>query len=513
MTIVDKKNRINNHCQYLLLLFMLTAGSLFFACEDGLTLTYSNDPQHRLVFSQDTVHFDTVFTSIGTSTGVIKVYNRNKEHLNISSITLAGGSESMFRVNVQGHSGIQFNDLDVRKKDSMYIFLDVVVDPNNQDNPILVKDSLVFELSNGVKQDVKLIAYGQDVLILRGKVIDKDTVFTSWRPILIYDSLRVEEGSTLKLAEGSKLYFHDKISCHVHGTLLAEGTFDEPILFRTDRLDRMFQDLPYDRIPDMWGGIRFYETSYDNRLNHVDIRGGEYGIRCDSSDMARMKLTLENSVIHNVKKNALDITVSSVLVGNSLITNAGMNCLSLMGGNVLFIHSTIANFYYWRGEIRKGYAILVQNDLDKPLARADFWNCLVTGSGKDEIMGGPAESEEEPTVFSYGFAHSLLNTSLDEDEEGYEEQVKHYTEVVWDEQKDEDGKDISKARNFRYLNADTQLYDFRLDSVSAAINIGSVQYALYYPIDLQGRVRIADEAPDAGCFEWMPGDGEEVPAE
>lgn len=483
-------------------IFSVICTNVFFSCDDD---KISTNPNHFLSFSQDTVFFDTVFTTIGSSTATFKVYNRNKEGLNIASLRLADAANSGFRVNVDGHHGTDFSDLEIRKQDSMYIFIEVNVNPQNQDNPILVKDSLVFQLSNGVRQDVKLLAYGQDVLILRGKVIAEDTVFNSWRPILIYDSLKVDEGKTLTMQKGTRLYFHDKIHCMVHGTLKAEGTFAEPVVFRGDRTDWMFSDLPYDRVAGQWGGVRFYGTSYDNTLNYVDIHGGQYAVRCDSSDVEKMKLKVENSVLHNVKGELLSATSSKIRVANSQLTNAEKNCVSLIGGDAEFIHCTIANFYTWG--IRQGVAVSVRNinnEIEYPLINADFRNCLITGSGSDELSGAQAENKEIP--FNYNFSYSLVNTILDEKADDYQEQLAHYPNSIWDDKKDEYKRSLARDKNFLYIGREDYIYDFRPDSVSAAVDLALRKDAELYPLDRQGRSRLSDSGPDAGCYEWMPGD-------
>lgn len=487
-------------------LFLFLISSTFLSCDDE---KFSSNPSHVLSFSRDTIHFDTVFTTIGSSTQILKVYNRNGEGLNIASVRLANASESGFRVNVDGHFGTSFTDLEIRKKDSMYIFVEVTVDPLNRDNPIQVKDSLIFQMTNGVQQDVKLLAYGQDILILKGKTIDKDTVFTSLRPILVYDSLRVNEGSTLTLDKGTRLYFHDKIDCMVHGTLIAEGTLNQPVIFRGDRLDWMFSDVPYDRVAGQWGGVRFYSSSYDNRLNYTDIHGGRYGIRCDSSDVEKLKLSLENSMLHQVQGDGLSIISSKVRVGNSQITNAKYNCVSLLGGDTEFIHCTIANFYANPNETRgDGSAVYVSNirgNNNYPLLNADFRNCLITGSKEDELSGG--RGKDESVAFNYRFSHSLVNTKLNEKSEDYEEELSHYVEVTWDTKEEGKNKPLSKDKNFQSINLDgNYLYDFRPDSLSAALNIGLPADAVFYPLDRQGRNRQADGNPDAGCYEWMSGD-------
>ena len=81
------------------LLFLLASLILFPACDDE---NFSADPSLALSFSQDTLRMDTILAGIGTSTHILKVYNRNKESLIISSIVLADAANSGFRINVDG---------------------------------------------------------------------------------------------------------------------------------------------------------------------------------------------------------------------------------------------------------------------------------------------------------------------------------------------------------------------------------------------------------------------------
>lgn len=460
-----------------------------FSCSDEVS--YSTDPSLQLSFSQDTVAFDTVFTTIGSSTKILKVFNPNKEALNIINLRLANARESGFRVNVDGHHGTDFSDVEIRKKDSLYIFVEVKVNPQNRDNPILVRDSLVFQLSNGLTQRVILQAYGQDVIILRGKILESDTVFTPQRPVLIYDSLKVTSGRQLTLLSGTRLYFHDKAELLVEGKLRAEGTLEAPVLFRGDRTDRMFDNLPYDRVPGQWGGIKFASESYDNKLNYTDIHGGNYGILCDTSSLDRIKLTIENSVIHNVKKDALSLLFCVASVQNSQITNAGRHCIYILGGTSDFVHCTVANHYSW--DVRKGKALYFTNVSDSvafPLYSASFRNCLITGSGEDDLQGVHIEDTIQ-NPFKYSFTDCVINSK--------DEGLPNFVNVRW-EKKEE------RNKNFLYLGKTDYDYDFRLDSASVAIGFGSLQTALEVPYDRMGRSRLLDGMPDVGCYEWVSGD-------
>ena len=98
---------------------LVLSSVLSVSCDDEET--YTTSPSALLDFSADTVRFDTVFTTIGSSTQLFKVYNRGGESLMLPSIRLASGGRSGFRVNVDGMSGTEFADVEVRDGDSLYV--------------------------------------------------------------------------------------------------------------------------------------------------------------------------------------------------------------------------------------------------------------------------------------------------------------------------------------------------------------------------------------------------------
>ena len=51
-------------------------------------------------------------------------------------------------------------------KDSIYIFIEANIDPNRDE--MVEKDSIVFE-SEDSRSDVKLVAFGQDVILINGQ--------------------------------------------------------------------------------------------------------------------------------------------------------------------------------------------------------------------------------------------------------------------------------------------------------------------------------------------------------
>ncbi|MDR2474970.1 MAG: hypothetical protein LBD45_03850, partial [Bacteroidales bacterium] len=215
---------------------------MFTACDHELEFT--SNPNDKLAFSTDTVSFDTVFTTIGSSTRMLMLFNQNKKALNISSIYVANPRISGFYINVDGMKGDRFSDVEIWGNDSLYVNIEVTVNPVKQNAPLLISDSLIF-VTNGNVQVVHLLAYGQDAVIWRGRTFEQDTCLTAIRPYLIYDSLVVAPQVTLTLEDGVRLFFHDKAAFLVKGSVKAYGLQDNPILLRGDRSDEVYPGLSY----------------------------------------------------------------------------------------------------------------------------------------------------------------------------------------------------------------------------------------------------------------------------
>ena len=448
----------------------------------------STDPAHMLRFSADTVYMDTLLTNVGTSTYQLKVYNRHEQSVRIHSVVLAGAPESGFRINVDGMKGNAFRDIELPANDSMYVFIEATLPNQAKNGPVFCKDSIVF-LTNGNMQDVKLMAYGMNATTWKGRTIEADTVVDSPElPIVIYDSLIVAKGAQLTVKAGSQFFFHGKAGIRIDGSIRTEGTLQQPVVFRGDRTDRMFAYLPYNNLPGQWGGIRISGESYHNQLNFTDIHGGSYGIICDSASVEQPKIIIENSKISQVAGDALRMTNCQASVSNSEISNAQGNCVRLLGGDYQFVHCTLANYYSW--DIRSGATLAISNHHEEtpyPLANASFRNCIISGSGVDEIAGSPAE--DETIAFNYFFSHCLINSVETENEQ--------VVNVVWE-----------KDDHFKLIDQKTQTFNFQLDSLSKAIHLGALEDAQAFPLDLNGLPRLEDEGPDAGCYEWQPASNE-----
>ena len=142
------------------LLILVTA--ILFACKKNIL---ENDQSATLHFSNDTITFDTVFASIGSITKILTVYNHNSFDVK-SNIALKGNSSANFRMNIDGVPGNSQSNIEIPGKDSIFIFLEVTIDPSDNETPYILSDSLVFTTGTK-KQDV-------DVVCSKLSVIDED---------------------------------------------------------------------------------------------------------------------------------------------------------------------------------------------------------------------------------------------------------------------------------------------------------------------------------------------------
>lgn len=474
-----------------ILLFSLMSVLLAACSEDA---GFSVSPSLRLEFSRDTIAFDTVFTDIGSPTYGLVVRNRNSDGIRISNARLASGGLSGFSVMVDGQYGTSMNNLDVRAKDSIFVYASVEPERNGAEVPLVVEDSLLFTLESGVQQHVTLLAYGRDVAFICGETISADSTIVAGHYV-VYDSLVVAQGATLTLGAGATLYFHDKAFMRVEGTLVASGSQSRPVVMRGDRTDKMFSYLPYDRVPGQWGGVVFASTSNGNHLSHCDIHSAKYGLRVELGDTAQQRITIESSKLYNFEGNALELNMAHATVENSLIANAQGNCVKVVGGDVSFVHCTIANFYVWK---QRDVALALHNSLDgapAPLRGALFSNCIISGSREDEIMGYLTTlGDSVPDCINYRFENSLINTVPSEDS--------CFVNISYDNTPY--GKD-----HFRLIDHDNFIYDFHLGNDSTmATGRASDAYLELLPYDLDGVLRTAG-AVDAGCYQYVETEEEE----
>ena len=130
---------------------MTMAAVMLSACSDD---SFSTSRSDRLSFSVDTLTMDTVFSGVPSPTYSFNVYNRNSSALRIRQVRLSRGNQSGFRVNVDGiyldnSNGSQASDFEVRKGDSIRVFVELTSFASGSDTPQPVDDRLLFLLESG----------------------------------------------------------------------------------------------------------------------------------------------------------------------------------------------------------------------------------------------------------------------------------------------------------------------------------------------------------------------------
>ncbi len=422
-------------------------------CEDEDTFTTSTSA--RLTFSTDSVKMDTIFSNVGSRTYDFWVCNHAGGGLRLQSVRLAQGNQTGFRVNVDGAYldnalGSVVTGLEVRKGDSIRVFVELTAPDNGQPEPQLIEDRLVFRLESGVEQQVVLQGHTWDAIAMRNVVVRADSLIESKKPIVVYGGLRVDSAVTLTI-RNSTLYFHDGKGLDVYGRLLTDS-----VVMRGDRLDHMFDYLPYDRVSGQWGkegGVTFHSSSTRNVLWHTEIRNaGKYGIRCDSTEYKEneRRLDMDHCVVHNCKGPGVVTYNANIRLSYCQLSNTQGDCLAVYGGKADVNRCTFAQFYPFVGG--RGAALRFSNIL--PLYGMNCDSSIVTGYDEDVVMGVVVDTLK---AYSFQFANTLLRTPY---EEGLDSTA--FRNVKWESPKDS----IQGKQHFRLIDEDNLKYDFRLDSIS-----------------------------------------------
>jgi hypothetical protein len=462
------------------ILFFLIISCVFAACKDD---DFSTDPSYRLSFSTEELTFDTVFTTIGSTTQSFMVYNTHKNPLKINRIELQPNSN--FRMNVSGISASSLSDVEIRANDSMFVFVEVTVNPNDENSPFLIEDEIRFYTNTNL-QTVKLTAYGQNAVILRSETISENTTFTSEKPYLIFGTLLVDENASLTIEKNCSLFFHNNAGITAQGDLQINGTLEEPVVMRGDRLDYFLKDNKYDYLPGQWNGIELLGNGKNYTINFAEIRNAQTGIKIENT-----AVKIENSSINNFDKTAIEAKNAEIYIGNSLIANAREHCLKLVGGSHKIIQSTFADYYsnMSSGKGRDGRPMIslsnyayadnektIKENFD--LTQAEFTNCIIYGSVLEEI--GLLEDSETPAAFNYSFSHCLIKDKVEKFNES------SITKVIWGE----DPLFISMSHP----------YNFGIKAESPAIGKAEVTVLSQYPFDLLGNARTNNTL---GAYEFV----------
>jgi len=375
----------------------------------------------NLAFSKQTVYLDTVFTNIGSSTYNLKVYNTGSDDIHIPTITLGNGVTSQFRLMVDGIAGQSFENIEIKAKDSIFIFVETTIDILNYTNTateFLYTDNIVFD-ANNFTQKVELVTLVKDAEFIfpatlnEGELNNFDLTlsqlnWTNTVPYVIYGYPTVPACETLTIEEGTRIHFHRDAGLIIPdcATIIADGDIstdqdllENEIIFEGDRLEQLYSD-----IPGQWGTIWLQEGSTNNLFDHVTIKNGTIGIRNDGND-GDLTTTITNTQLYNHSVNGLLALQGNIEGKNIVVGNCGQASVNLaLGGTYNFEHCTFTN--YWSNGFRSFPTLAMSNWLEGFASNLNinFTNCIIYGNEDLEFLFDKVVEAD----FNYKFTNCLL---------------------------------------------------------------------------------------------------------
>jgi hypothetical protein len=399
----------------------------------GMLLTNSckKDPfaNTGIGFSKDTLTFDTVFATLGSTTRSFKVFNYNTKPLKIESIRLAHLVGTQFRLNVDGDKGDQFFNIEIPARDSIYVFVEVTVDPNGAQLPFVIIDDVIFT-TGGESNTVHLQAWGQNAHFHYGEVIDGNETWASDLPHVVIardtvPGVYVTCNGKLTINPRTKVFFANNSGIFVEGDLFATASnWDDSIVFQGVRLEQYYNDKP-----GQWFGLVFLRNSQcgniaHGALEHCVIDEASYAVYAGagfSSNLGdylgasgRPQVTMVNTIVKNTLYNAVYGFNAKMVVLNSLFYASGDNLVKLgLGGDYTFSNCTMYN----KGSqyvSHENESLLLSDFVSdgtnlylEPLI-ADFANSIIYGTVDNEVSFNKAGAD-----FTVGFTNCLVKNNAD----------------------------------------------------------------------------------------------------
>jgi hypothetical protein len=384
----------------LLVLFTLSTSS----CGKHVILSKNN-----LSFSKDTVVFDTVFTTIGSTTQQFKIYNKDSKTIKIDEIELMGGTSSKFSINVDGLQGTKMQDLYIEGGDSLFVFVEVTLDPNGSNLPLVIEDSIRFK-SNEKNQFVKLAAWGQDAYF-HYKDPTLEGTWPNDKPHVIYGYAAIDSAKTLNIQAGTHIYMHKNAILYVYkSTLNIQGTLGNEVIIEGDRLEQDYQN-----VSGQFYGI-YFQQARPCTIDYAIIKNGTSGVHLYDEDPTNSDytLTMTNTIIKNQARYGVFIFAGAkVKAENCIIAKNGTHALFvLQGGDFNFNHcdllgygsSTnpavgISNYYtdYTAGQTNVS-----------SIEEGKLYNCVVTGNLTTEFAMDTIQMSG--VVLNFDFKNTVLRS-------------------------------------------------------------------------------------------------------
>ena len=439
--------------------------------------------QYNVSTSTDTLLFDTIFTTIGSTTKHFKCYNNYNGVLKISSLHLAMETNSPYRINVDGKSGVLFEEIELLPGDSIFIFVEVTIDPNGQNLPLVVEDKIIFN-TNGNEHQVVLNAWGQDAYFHVNELVEGQ--WLSDKPHVIYGVAAVgfpnlDSGKTLSIDPGTTIHGHANSVLYVYkSSLEVNGTLNDPVVFQQDRMEDYLL-YPADSVAGQWRGIYFFQPNQSS-ITHTEIKNAVVGIQIDTLQNNQFvvlnKVRINNSLYSNLLTQGGNVIASNSLFANSNNYSAFIS----IGGHAEFEHCTFANYWYgFRNTptfvFKDYYQSINEQLIFRPFDQATFTNCIMDGNGNTEFVCDTLGKDASGFDVNVLFDHCGIKT---------EDTISNASLFV------------NCFPNLNTYFKNPSEWDFDLSDSSELIDLGKSSIITE---DILNRVRIIPN--DLGCYEFQ----------
>ncbi|MGI4834264.1 MAG: hypothetical protein ACRYFK_12480 [Janthinobacterium lividum] len=369
-----------------------------------------------LEFSADTVKFDTVFTTLRTVTQRLWVYNRNPRAVSIDLISLDNPSTSPYTLLINGDLKQTATNVQVRGQDSLLILVRAQLKDNGQNGAAktyVQQEYLNFNI-NGQPQRVLLRSFGQNIYLHQHTRLPCGAVWTNDRPHVLYDTVLVPLGCTLRIKPGTRVYAHAGAVLLVQGTLLVNSPADftpgtgqmDTISAKSAQVVRFAGDrsneAAYATAPGQWAGIQFYPGSHGNVVRYAVVQNAAQGLLVLSVSGPAIDLAVQNSVVRYISGGSISFAglasnrlglqgagilnvFGNVTVENTLFSDCYEFAMYGLGGSNSLNFCTVANYPATNG-VRQTASLTFSNDTTKLYPTAvRVRNSVVYGSIDDEL--------------------------------------------------------------------------------------------------------------------------------
>lgn len=451
------------HIKNITSLFLIATTLLVFsACEKDYSF---RGDSNAITLATDTLSYDTLYTGTLAATGSLLVYNTSGEDLTIDRIYLGKGSESAFKICVNGRNTNELTDIRLQRKDSLYVFLNVFPPKTDESQPYLLEDEIVVIHGTNRWQCV-VMAYGQNTIPLTGK-ISSDMQLSDNMPYMVSGTCIVDSSATLTASPGTRILFSDNARLDVYGALKMVGSRDKHVVVKSCNIDYYYGD-----IPGQWGPITFMPGSKESIIEYAEIANATYAVVADSTS----QLTIRNTIICDASRGAILAYGAKLDVVNTLLYNCGGALIAAYGGETSVTHSTLSNYFRWNA--RKQASVYLSAATQYPeLKQFTLTNSIVVGNAANEL--DLASGDASNILIS----NCLINLGK-----------KFVT--------DGDARFVDLINENDASFIDRETFDFHLDSASVVIDRGDKKYAATSPLDFDGNSRLDDANPDLGAFEY-----------